>query len=1180
MRLQLWCPHIVIFVSFLFNPSCNRVDNPPAKTAAVSFQRGDTDRSDTDTADFETEAETTDDETDELENETAFQIDALASPNALTSCQALVREYRQKKEALKTPRRASLTAALRSLGYSENEFFDGKHSMVQLFYLPTYFVPPKTGTEWKWHHWYVGEPEKGKNGCWAIVPFDTWGYALAYADVDGNISRFKVFESEPENLATNQVMIQDLDDDGYEEVVWKTKDNIRGTRVWALTSSGGTLAAMAPFTDGSYRGTCDTLFGETDRDGKFEPLICDQFSVSAQCQEFDEEYYENTGPEDCTVIDSIYYPMTFDGDATFSLEPQKIAQSIANQCESPMKVTDISHAVMCARAMGGCTATIRKDIRKAEGDWYAGWNGNEIPDTLYPNHYYNAAIRMAGEYVPAYQVAPLCPEKHQDNTRFNTAYCHQGNVTISDDMKNFADVQRLTCINGSLVISNVKKKRLALAKLTFVTGDIRLTGNDRLTAVSLPLLSEIGGHLIVESNTALADIGGFSALKTIGGGLYIEGKNNRLKSLKPLASLAAIGGDIVIADTAVLENLDGLQTLNAVHGELHLFNNAGLQNLNALRNVATVRGDLLVDWNPRLANLGGLEGIENATAGIRIRHNALLSELNAFMNVQHVQGDLIIQDNQSLKAIAGLNNITQIDGDLLLGANPSLRDCSALGRLNRINGNLKILEMQQLKDLGFLSNVSSVKGRILLLNNERMESVKGLFALGGTVTALQIENLPQLRNLDGLLGINAVTDVLGLYQLNALQNIDHLKHLKQAGRIILHNCKELTNINGLLGVASIGAGLHLTQLPRIEGIEGAGNIRVMDGDLTIKKCDRIKSLKPLRHLTKIGGSVALEENPLIENLDGLNNVTHIDGDLRLVQNDHLENIDDLQNIHAIGGSIYLKNNNRLVHLNGLRGIRSTVGGIYVFHHALLANIAALRGITTSKAGVIINQCEKLKTLNGLNGLTRIESFGLKIQDNEALEDTTALQSLRVLNGDYLVMANPRIRVLHGLNNLRGKINNFEIIGNDALTEIPGIARFTKIEGRLAIQKNDRLVSIKALGNVRMVGNRLDIAENPALPTLDGLQNLVAVTPDHRGTEMGISVSIRNNPQLKSIRELLSLTTVTRGLNIKGNEQLPYTDICHIFKQTGVLPNKHQIADNLQDDAFDAASGTCKPGIAQ
>ena len=168
-------------------------------------------------------------------------------------------------------------------------------------------------------------------------------------------------------------------------------------------------------------------------------------------------------------------------------------------------------------------------------------------------------------------------------------------MTINSDcLTNLAGLEKLKSIgqlgpfgfigiNGNNIV-NIE----ALHKLSTVTGSINIINCDQLTSVgsafskitsiesgktSVPITSIY--VLNINNNEVLTDLGGFSNLTNIEGGLRIL-TNASLQDLDDFSGLNNIGDDIIIIENGSLLNVNGLSSISSIQDDLFIFDNPAL----------------------------------------------------------------------------------------------------------------------------------------------------------------------------------------------------------------------------------------------------------------------------------------------------------------------------------------------------------------------------------------------------------------------------------------------------------------------------------------------------------------------------------------------------------------------------------------------------------------------------
>lgn len=175
-------------------------------------------------------------------------------------------------------------------------------------------------------------------------------------------------------------------------------------------------------------------------------------------------------------------------------------------------------------------------------------------------------------------------------------------------------------IDGNPVLAAIEPFLIDTAQLTEVTGDVTITGNTLLGAVTFRHLSKVSGKLLISGNPALTTL--------------------------DLAKLATTGG-FEISDNGRLGSLTGLAATD-VNGDLVIRNNAALTGLGAMGGLAHVSGDVTIDNNPVLTSLASFTTVfKRIDKGLTITNNRALTDVGALKHADHI-AVIRITDNQNL----------------------------------------------------------------------------------------------------------------------------------------------------------------------------------------------------------------------------------------------------------------------------------------------------------------------------------------------------------------------------------------------------------------------------------------------------------------------------------------------------------------------------------------------------
>src|SRR6185295_1836887 len=172
-------------------------------------------------------------------------------------------------------------------------------------------------------------------------------------------------------------------------------------------------------------------------------------------------------------------------------------------------------------------------------------------------------------------------------------------------------------IDGNPALTSLDPLVLAEPKLDEVDGDLEITGNPALTAISLPNLTKVTGLLNLAGNSAVRSID-VTKLGTTG---HVEiADHPQLTSLTGFAA-TAINGDFAIRNNQALTTLGTMSSLYRVTGNLTIDNNTALGSLAAFTtSVKFVDQALTITNNTNLTDVGALKHLQLVQA-ITITNN-------------------------------------------------------------------------------------------------------------------------------------------------------------------------------------------------------------------------------------------------------------------------------------------------------------------------------------------------------------------------------------------------------------------------------------------------------------------------------------------------------------------------------------------------------------------------------
>jgi hypothetical protein len=221
---------------------------------------------------------------------------------------------------------------------------------------------------------------------------------------------------------------------------------------------------------------------------------------------------------------------------------------------------------------------------------------------------------------------------------------------------------------------------------------------------------------------------------------------------------------------------------------------------------------------------------------------------------------------------------------------------------------------------------------------------------------------------------------------------------------------------------------------------------------------------------------------------------------------------------------------------------------------------------TAITGSLIIYNPKLTSLAGLESLTTVGEC-LYIHNNDALTSLSGLENVRSVGGDLDIGGNDALISLSGFENLSSIGGNLGIWCNSALINLTGLENLTSVGGKLYIEHNAALTSLTSLENIISIGGGLSIYDNSALTNLSGLENVTSVVGSleiwdnytltslsglENITSVGGDLSVWFNDSLASLSGLENITSIGVGLIIEGNAVLTTLSGLNKIKTVGYL----------------------------
>jgi len=403
----------------------------------------------------------------------------------------------------------------------------------------------------------------------------------------------------------------------------------------------------------------------------------------------------------------------------------------------------------------------------------------------------------------------------------------------------------------------------------------------------------IEGDAIIEGND-ITNLDGFARLQKISGSLTIKNCPN-LTSIYGLRKLESIEGSFIFNNNDALANFNGLHSLTEISDNLEIKDNDNLKILHGwsaffgytdgLKNVSSVGGDVILSNNPLLENLDGLIGLTVFNSLFKVNDCSGLLNVGGLKNIESIGGDFIFDDNDAIANFYGLSSVTEIGGELKIVNNDNLQILhgwsaffgytDGLKNVASIGGSIIVESNSALTNFDGLSGVNSINGNLSIRYNSSLAHISGLSGLSSGVDVLRIVDDPLLQNLNGLQGISSTSFGILIDNNSSLMNLNGLDNLTSVGHnLLIWNNSSLQNINALENVTSVGGDFQVKSNSVLQNLTGLDKLQTINGDFDVSNNNSLNSLSALENLISISGDLHIDSNPSLTSLAGIDNIDY------------------------------------------------------------------------------------------------------------------------------------------------------------------------------------------------------------------------------------------------------------------------------------------------------------------
>ncbi len=339
------------------------------------------------------------------------------------------------------------------------------------------------------------------------------------------------------------------------------------------------------------------------------------------------------------------------------------------------------------------------------------------------------------------------------------------------------------------------------------------------------------------------------------------------------------------------------------------------------------------------------------------------------------------------------------------------------------------------------------------------------------------------------------------------------------GQVGLDNFDQsITTISGNLHLNSTNTSNPISDLSNLSNIESIG------GNLIIESCEALTSTIGFSNLMSIGGNLEILVNGITD-VEGFSNLTTLNGELEIRHNGNLTNIGSFNSNLTIGGDVDLYYNLSLNNLGGILDLGMIAGELQIQFCHNLTTLESFPNLQTI-GGIKIYNNNSLEDIDGFPILHTING-SLKIEQNQILSDIGGFSNLQTITGSLVFYKNHLVTTLYALQSIQTIGAGMLIYNNDSLLRTSSFPNLQSVGGLMMIKNNKNMIKVGPFSNLHTVSGDLEIENLDNLKILNGFSSL--------HTTGGIY--IRNHDKLETINAFLNLPSTFGDFDIRYNPNL-------------------------------------------
>ncbi|PIA79165.1 hypothetical protein BFR04_06500 [Gaetbulibacter sp. 4G1] len=343
------------------------------------------------------------------------------------------------------------------------------------------------------------------------------------------------------------------------------------------------------------------------------------------------------------------------------------------------------------------------------------------------------------------------------------------------------------------------------------------------------------------------------------GDVYLNSQSDVENFISNYGTCEVINGTVYIGDAT---DISGITAIKRIEGSLRIVYSeiTSVSNFNSLEFVG---GDFIIDQSHLIENIEGINKLHTVNGDFLITQNySGLKNVKGFNLLERIGGNFQISENYSLETISSFDNLLNIEGWFLI---------------RRANAMEKLIGFNRLIKIGTLFNVSSFKGNLSIERNDMLTEINGFNSLIEIVRNINIEGNPSLINVVGFRDLEKVINIsfggqllveipifdnlhtlgglevssTGLTDVNGFNNVQAVgDSTNYWGHLTFNSNDSLIEITGFSRLIKIAAGLNITQNNQLNSLAGFKNL-VEVPHLGIGANQSLVSLNGLENIFKV-----------------------------------------------------------------------------------------------------------------------------------------------------------------------------------------------------------------------------------------------------------------------------------------------------------------------------------------